>query len=88
MLGHVQRGGTPTAFDRVLGTRYGVKAVELALQGDFGKMVALKGTEIVGLDLASLIKEVPDIQTGKMKLRLANRNVPKELYDMAQVFFG
>jgi len=88
VLGHIQRGGTPTAFDRVLGTRYGLKAVELAMAGQFGKMVALKGTEVVGLDLATLITEVLDKKTGKPKLRMGNRNVPKELYDVAKVFFG
>jgi 6-phosphofructokinase 1 len=88
VLGHVQRGGTPTAYDRMLGTRYGVKAVELAIAGQFGKMVALKGTDIVGLELASLMTEKPDKKTGKMKLRMANRSVPPELYAMAKVFFG
>ncbi len=88
VLGHIQRGGTPTAFDRVLSTRYGVKAVELALAGKFGQMAALKGTEIVGLELDPLIKEVTDKKTGKTRLRLANRNVPKDFYDVAKVFFG
>jgi 6-phosphofructokinase 1 len=88
VLGHVQRGGTPTAFDRLLGTRYGVKAVDLALAGQSGKMVALKAGEIVAVDLESVIHEVPDKKTGGMKLRVKNRTVPKELYDVAKVFFG
>ena len=88
VLGHVQRGGTPTAYDRVLGTRYGVKAVELALSGQFGKMVALRGTEIVGVDLDTVVTEVTDKKTGKPKLRMRNRCVTKELYDVARVFFG
>ncbi len=46
VLGHVQRGGTPTAFDRVLATRYGYRAAELAAAGDFGKIVCLKGSDI------------------------------------------
>ena len=46
ILGHVQRGGTPVAYDRVLGTRFGVAAIDAATEGDFGKMVALRGTEI------------------------------------------
>ncbi len=46
ILGHVQRGGTPTAFDRVLATRFGVAAVDAVADGDFGRMVALHGTEI------------------------------------------
>ena len=49
VLGHVQRGGTPVAFDRVLGTRFGVAAVDAVARGDFGKMVALRGTEIVAV---------------------------------------
>jgi len=88
VLGHVQRGGTPTAGDRLLATRYGVKAVDLALAGQSGKMVALKAGEIVGVDLDTVVHEVPDKKTGGMKLRVKNRTVPKELYDVAQVFFG
>ena len=88
VLGHIQRGGTPSAYDRALGTRYGVKAVELAVAGQFGKMAALRGTEIVGIDLDSVITEVTDKKTGKTSLRLRNRCVSKELYDVAKVFFG
>jgi 6-phosphofructokinase 1 len=88
VLGHVQRGGTPSAYDRALGTRYGVKAVELASAGQFGKMAALRGTDIVGIDLDTVITEVIDKKTGKPKLRLRNRCVTKELYDVAKVFFG
>ena len=88
VLGHTQRGGTPSAYDRLLGTRYGVKAAELAIAGQFGKMVALRGTEIVGVDLDSVIGEVIDKKTGKKKLRLRNRSVPVELYNVAKVFFG
>ena len=88
VLGHIQRGGTPTAFDRVLGTRYGVKAVELASAGQFGQMVALRGTEIVGVPLDDVIHEVTDAKTGKKKLRLRNRCVSRELYDVVKVFFG
>ncbi|MGD0016729.1 MAG: ATP-dependent 6-phosphofructokinase [Verrucomicrobiia bacterium] len=88
VLGHTQRGGTPTAFDRVLSTRYGVKAAELAISGQTGKMVALRGTDVVGVDFDSVITEQIDKKTGKSKLRMGNRNVPKELYDVAKVFFG
>jgi phosphofructokinase-like protein len=88
VLGHIQRGGTPSAYDRALGTRYGVKAVELAIAGAFGQMVALRGTEIVGVPLDDVIHEVTDKKTGKKKLRLKNRCVTKELYDVAKVFFG
>jgi ATP-dependent phosphofructokinase / diphosphate-dependent phosphofructokinase len=73
VLGHIQRGGAPTAFDRILGTRYGLKAVELARTGQFGKMVALRGTEIITVDLQAVTK---------------SKLVPKELYDDAKVFFG
>lgn len=51
VLGHLQRGGTPTAFDRVLATRYGTEAAHLIARNDFGKMVALKGNEIVAVPL-------------------------------------
>lgn len=53
ILGHLQRGGTPTAFDRVLATRLGVKAAELALSGQYGVMVAVRGTELFAVDLAT-----------------------------------
>ncbi len=88
VLGHVQRGGIPSSYDRVLGTRYGVKAVELALAGQSGKMVALRCGEIIGIDFDSVITEVTDEKTGKTKLRMRNRCVTKELYDVAKVFFG
>jgi 6-phosphofructokinase 1 len=74
VLGHLQRGGSPTAFDRVLGTRFGVKAVELALAGQFGKMVSLQGNRIVAVDLAK--------GTGTLK------TVDLELYRIAKIFFG
>jgi 6-phosphofructokinase 1 len=54
-LGHVQRGGTPTATDRVLATRYGVKAAELAMAGEFGRMTALHGTEMTSVPLADVV---------------------------------
>jgi len=88
VLGHIQRGGTPSAYDRVLGTRYGVKAVELAMNGEFGKMVALRGPDVIGITIDSVIVEVTDKKTGKPKLRVRNRCVPEKLYDVAKVFFG
>ena len=88
VLGHIQRGGTPSAYDRVLGTRYGVKAVDLAIKGEFGRMVALRGTEVIGIDFGSVITEVIDKKTGKPRPRVRNRFVSKELYDVAKVFFG
>ncbi|MFH0935483.1 MAG: ATP-dependent 6-phosphofructokinase [Candidatus Omnitrophota bacterium] len=74
VLGHIQRGGTPTAFDRVLGTRFGVKAVELAKSGKFGRMVALSGNKIIDV---ALEKAVSTLKT-----------VDMELYEVAKVFFG
>ena len=74
MLGHVQRGGTPTAFDRWLATRFGLSAIRAVKEEDFGKMVALRGTDIIRIPL----KE----GTGELKL------VTPELYAEAEVFFG
>ncbi len=74
VLGHVQRGGTPTARDRVLATRYGLKAVELIQNGRFGRMAALQGDEIVDVSLEEA--------TAKLKV------VPEDWYDVAKVFFG
>jgi len=74
ILGHIQRGGTPSAFDRVLATRFGVKAVELVVAGDFGKMVALHGNEIVGVPLADAVGE--------------SKTVDMSLYNIAKIFFG
>ena len=56
VLGHIQRGGSPTAFDRMLATRYGMGAIDMAHQGKFGSMVALKGTDIVSIPLADAIQ--------------------------------
>jgi 6-phosphofructokinase 1 len=74
VLGHVQRGGTPTAFDRVLATRFGVHAVRAIADGAFGSMVALRGTDIVRVPLAEA--------TATLKV------VPPERYAEAEVFFG
>jgi 6-phosphofructokinase 1 len=74
VLGHVQRGGSPTAFDRVLATRFGIHAIDALHQGEFGKMVALHGTAIDLVDLSEA--------TATLKL------VPPELYAEAEVFFG
>ncbi len=54
-LGHLQRGGSPSPFDRILASRFGVKAVELVAQGGYGKMVALKGTQVIGVEIASAV---------------------------------
>ncbi|HEV3092895.1 MAG TPA: ATP-dependent 6-phosphofructokinase [Solirubrobacteraceae bacterium] len=74
ILGHVQRGGTPTAYDRVLATRFGVAAMDAAAAGDFGKMVALKGPDIVEGDLRDALVEPKLLDPG--------------LFETAEVFFG
>jgi ATP-dependent phosphofructokinase / diphosphate-dependent phosphofructokinase len=74
VLGHVQRGGTPTARDRVLATRYGLKAAALAHAGEFGQMAALRGDDIVSVSLEEATAEL--------------KTVPPEWYEVAQSFFG
>jgi phosphofructokinase-like protein len=74
VLGHIQRGGTPTAYDRVLATRFGLHAVDAVHEGDFGVMVALRGTDIVRVKLAEATSEL--------------KTVPLERYSEAEVFFG
>jgi ATP-dependent phosphofructokinase / diphosphate-dependent phosphofructokinase len=74
VLGHVQRGGTPSAFDRVLATRFGVHAIRAVADGAFGQMVALRGTDIVRVPIAAATRE--------LKL------VPPERYAEAELFFG
>jgi len=74
VLGHIQRGGTPTAFDRVLATRFGVHAIDAVHEGAFGMMMALQGTQIVHVPIAEA--------TSELKL------VPAERYAEAEVFFG
>ena len=74
VLGHIQRGGSPTAFDRVLGTRFGVKAVELVKNKKFGRMVALSGNKIIDVPLSDAVR--------------ALKTVDNELYEIAKVFFG
>jgi 6-phosphofructokinase 1 len=55
VLGHIQRGGAPSAYDRVLGTRLGVAAGRLVLQRKFGRMVALQGTRVIDVPLADAV---------------------------------
>jgi ATP-dependent phosphofructokinase / diphosphate-dependent phosphofructokinase len=74
VLGHIQRGGTPTAFDRVLATRFGLHAIDAVHDGDFGKMVALRGTDITRVPLSDATREL--------------KTVPLERYTEAEVFFG
>ncbi|MFF0158321.1 6-phosphofructokinase [Streptomyces sp. NPDC005263] len=74
VLGHIQRGGTPSAFDRWLATRFGLHAIDAVRDGDFGKMVALRGTDIVRVPIAEA--------TARLK------TVDPHLYEEAGVFFG
>ena len=74
VLGHLQRGGSPSAFDRVLATRFGIAAIDLVNDDQFGKMVALRGNKVIAVDLSEATKEI--------------RKVDPKLYEIAQVFFG
>ena len=73
-LGHVQRGGSPTAHDRVLATRFGLKAAEMVFAGEFGMMAALRGDSIVAVPIADAVSRL--------------KTVPPELYAQAEAFFG
>jgi 6-phosphofructokinase 1 len=66
VLGHVQRGGTPTSFDRVLATRFGLHATIAAHEGRFGQMVALHGTEIGLVPLADAVAELKTVPAGRL----------------------
>ena len=61
VLGHVQRGGSPTPSDRILATRFGIRAVELAHEGKFGEMVCLKGTEITSCKLEEALNKLKKV---------------------------
>ena len=74
ILGHIQRGGTPTAFDRVLATRFGVAAIDAVEEGDYGKMVALSGTNIIRVPISDAVDKL--------------KTLDPELYETAAVFFG
>jgi 6-phosphofructokinase 1 len=74
VLGHVQRGGTPTAFDRMLGTKYGVAAIDMVHQGKFGMMTALEGTKVIPVPIIDGVKD--------------SKTVDTETYEIAKVFFG
>ncbi|HEX8748935.1 MAG TPA: 6-phosphofructokinase, partial [Pyrinomonadaceae bacterium] len=73
-LGYVQRGGTPTPFDRVLATRFGVKAVEMTEAAEWGRMVALSGNRITGVPLEEAVGEL--------------KTLSEEIYSVAKLFFG
>ena len=74
VLGHVQRGGTPTAFDRVLATRFGLRAIEAVERSEWGMMTALRGTAIEMVPLAEAVEEL--------------KTVPPETYREAEILFG
>jgi len=74
ILGHIQRGGSPTAYDRVLGTRFGVYAVNMIKDGKFGRMAALKGARIVDIPIEDAVSKL--------------KTVDEEFYDTARVFFN
>lgn len=74
VLGHIQRGGTPTAFDRVLGTRFGIKAFEMVLAGEFGNMTSLRGNKIESVPLEEAVSKL--------------KTVDNEFYKIAETFFG
>jgi 6-phosphofructokinase 1 len=74
VLGHIQRGGTPTAFDRVLATRFGLHAIDAVHEGHHGVMVSLRGTDIVRVPLYEATREL--------------KTVPLERYAEVEVFFG
>jgi 6-phosphofructokinase 1 len=74
VLGHVQRGGSPTARDRVLATRYGLKAADLVHEGTFGRMAALHGDSIVDVSLDEATREL--------------KTVPDDWFEVARAFFG
>ena len=74
VLGHVQRGGTPTAFDRVLATRFGLAAIDAVHDADWGMMAAVRGTAIIRVPLADAVAQL--------------RTVPVEEYASYGVLFG
>src|SRR5579884_348227 len=74
VLGHIQRGGSPTGRDRILASRFGLKAADLVEEGSFGQMAALRGDEVVGVSLAEATREL--------------KTVPDDWYEVARAFFG
>ena len=73
-LGHVLRGGSPTAYDRVIATRFGIEAIDAVHEGEFGVMVALRGTDVVRVPIEAGVEQL--------------KTVDRKLYDTAAVFFG
>jgi 6-phosphofructokinase 1 len=71
VLGHLQRGGSPTPFDRVLATRFGVKAVQMLADHEYGRMTALRGTEVVSVDVADAVRALKRVDPGGSLVRTA-----------------
>ena len=78
MLGHLQRGGSPSAFDRVLGTRFGVRAALCCVRGEAGSMVALRGLDIVTVPIAEALRE-PKLVPAHGELCATARHIGIEL---------
>jgi 6-phosphofructokinase 1 len=74
VLGHIQRGGTPTAYDRVIGTRFGVRAVELVKENQLGKMVSLRGNQMKAVSIEEAVT--------------TRKTVDMDLFEIAKVFFA
>jgi 6-phosphofructokinase 1 len=74
VLGHIQRGGTPTAYDRIIGTRFGFKAIELVKEGKFGKMVSLQNNKFGSVDIKDAVKK--------------RKSIDPDLLEIAKVFFA
>jgi 6-phosphofructokinase 1 len=74
VLGHIQRGGTPTAYDRLVGTQFGVRAVDLIKENKFGQMVSLRDNKLQSVDIAEAVK--------------TRKTIDMELFQMAKVFFA
>ncbi|MCY3022512.1 MAG: ATP-dependent 6-phosphofructokinase [Planctomycetota bacterium] len=80
-LGHLQRGGAPCAYDRILGTRYGVQAAEAVVSGSFGHMVVLQGLRVETVPMKGMVRET---QTEKKRYKL----LPDSFMSLAEVFYG
>jgi 6-phosphofructokinase 1 len=74
VLGHTQRGGSPTPYDRVLATRYGVQAADMVARGEFGRMAAMHGNQMTSVPLEEATKSL--------------KTLDPALYEIASVFFG
>jgi 6-phosphofructokinase 1 len=76
VLGHIQRGGSPSAFDRVLANRYGIGALDLAHQGKFGCMVALRGNTIISVPLSEVLGKTRTVDEELLQVSEGLMEVP------------